>query len=47
MYPYPYYSNLPISNLKQYTRLKDYGPKPFVINIEEVTKQNNNFRTAL
>lgn len=28
-------------------RLKDYGPEPFVINIEEATKQNNNFRTAL
>lgn len=27
--------------------LKDYGPKPFVINIEYATKQNNNFRTAL
>lgn len=27
--------------------LKDYGPKPFVINIEEATKQNNNYRTAL
>lgn len=28
-------------------RLKDYGPYPFVINIEEATKQNNTFRTAL
>jgi mannose-6-phosphate isomerase-like protein (cupin superfamily) len=27
--------------------LKDYGPNPFVVNIEEVTKQNNTFRTAL
>lgn len=27
--------------------LKDYGPNPFVVNIEEVTKQNNNFRLAL
>jgi len=27
--------------------LIDYGPKPFVINIDEVTKQNNTFRTAL
>lgn len=27
--------------------LKDYGPEPFVINIEEATKQNNNFRIAL
>lgn len=27
--------------------LKDYGSKPFVVNIEEVTKQNNTYRTAL
>lgn len=27
--------------------LKDYGPVPFVINIEEATRQNNTFRTAL
>lgn len=29
------------------TDLKDYGPKPFVINIDEATKENNTFRTAL
>lgn len=28
-------------------RLKDYGPEPFVVDINEVTKQNNTFRTAL
>lgn len=27
--------------------LRDYGPQPFTINIDEATKQNNNFRTAL
>ncbi|MGK0464865.1 MAG: mannose-6-phosphate isomerase-like protein (cupin superfamily) [Clostridium sp.] len=27
--------------------LKDYGPEPFVINIEEATNQNNTYRTAL
>ena len=27
--------------------LKDNGPKPFVININEATKQNNSYRTAL
>ena len=27
--------------------LKDYGPEPFVINIETATTQNNTFRTAL
>ncbi|WP_422717872.1 cupin domain-containing protein [Gottschalkia purinilytica] len=32
---------------RQFIKLKDYGPKPFVVNIEEATKQNNTFRTAL
>ncbi|WP_097019507.1 cupin domain-containing protein [Orenia metallireducens] len=32
---------------KQVTKLKDYGPCPFVVNIEEATKQNNYFRLAL
>ena len=27
--------------------LKDYGPQPFTVNINEVSKQNNTFRTAL
>lgn len=27
--------------------LKDYGPRPFVVNIEEATVQNDDFRTAL
>jgi mannose-6-phosphate isomerase-like protein (cupin superfamily) len=27
--------------------LKDYGPEPFVVNIDEATLQNENFRTAL
>lgn len=27
--------------------LKDYGPKPFVTNIDKVTQQNRNYRTAL
>lgn len=27
--------------------IRDYGPEPFVININEATMQNNNFRTAL
>ena len=26
---------------------RDHGPEPFVINIEEATRQNNTFRTAL
>lgn len=28
-------------------QLKDYGPNPFVINIEEATDENSTFRTAL
>lgn len=35
--------NLKSTNIE----LKDYGPSPFVVNIEKVTKQNDNFRTAL
>jgi len=27
--------------------LKDYGPNPFVVDIEKAAMQNNNFRTAL
>lgn len=27
--------------------LKDYGPRPLVLNIEKAVKQNNTFRTAL
>ncbi|QEK13583.1 cupin domain-containing protein [Crassaminicella thermophila] len=49
-YPYPYWVNTPIYNpylWKQFIKLKDYGPKPFVVNIDEATKQNNYFRIAL
>ena len=27
--------------------IRDYGPEPFVVNIDEITKLNNTFRTAL
>ena len=30
-----------------FIELKDYGPNPFVVNIEKTAKQNKNFRTAL
>ena len=49
MYP-PMFPNMPIYNQKSnrpIPTLKDYGPNPFVINIEEATEQNNTFRTAL
>ncbi|WP_330695377.1 cupin domain-containing protein [Anaerotignum sp.] len=29
------------------TNITDYGPDPFVVNIDMVTKQNQNYRTAL
>jgi len=35
------------SNRYPVTELKDYGPEPFVINIERAAVQNNNYRTAL
>lgn len=53
-YQYPYgfnmqnFNPMPMSN--QYgnqIQLKDYGPAPFSVNIEQATKQNTNFRTAL
>ncbi len=50
MYPYPNWINSPNNNpnfSKQFTKLKDYGPNPFVVNIDEATKQNNTYRTAL
>lgn len=28
-------------------KLEDYGPQPYVVNINEASKQNNTFRTAL
>ncbi len=30
-----------------FQQLKDYGPYPFAVNIEKVTENNSNFRTAL
>lgn len=49
MKPCPYCTNQPIynSNFSNEPKLKDYGPKPFAVNIEEATKQNDTFRTAL
>ncbi|WP_099192315.1 cupin domain-containing protein [Tepidibacter mesophilus] len=48
--PYNYYFKTPMYNSnvsKQFTKLKDYGPEPFVVNIDEATKRNNTYRTAL
>jgi mannose-6-phosphate isomerase-like protein (cupin superfamily) len=35
------------SNMNGKIELKDYGRKPFVVDINEATKQNNTFRTAI
>jgi mannose-6-phosphate isomerase-like protein (cupin superfamily) len=44
-YPHEYYGNYgyPLGD-RQFT---DQGPNPYVVDIEEATKRNNNFRTAL
>lgn len=34
-------------NDDSFIELQDYGPDPFVVNIEDATKQNNYYRTAL
>ncbi|MCP8971342.1 cupin domain-containing protein [Ectobacillus ponti] len=58
-HPNPYYAYMPIYNDMRHpvqqmssaamgqSGLKDYGPDPFVIDINEATKQNNTYRTAL
>lgn len=48
--PHPYRDNMIAddTNLRgRFTRFDDYGPRPFVVDIEEVTETNNTFRTAL
>jgi len=47
---YPHWMNQLAYNpdiWRNFIELKDYGPEPFAIDIEEATKQNNNFRIAL
>lgn len=52
-YACPYFSRMSMNDedfsreLYRPIQLKDYGPQPYVVNINEATKQNNNFRTAL
>jgi mannose-6-phosphate isomerase-like protein (cupin superfamily) len=50
LYPNPYldYASMYNQDLSRSPLvLRDYGSEPFVFNIEEATKQNNNYRTAL
>jgi len=47
-YPYQAFpQGTDISNNVENILLKDYGPKPYVVNINEATLQNNTYRTAL
>jgi mannose-6-phosphate isomerase-like protein (cupin superfamily) len=46
-YSYPQYVNQPMYQQMPHQQWKDSGPNPFVINIEQATLANNNFRTAL
>jgi mannose-6-phosphate isomerase-like protein (cupin superfamily) len=49
-YSYPGWANPPVYNpdpWNNYIPLRDYGPNPYVVNIEDATLQNNNFRLAL
>ncbi len=55
-YPYPNWVPPPIYDRRlenrplfrsQYVNSRDYGPEPFVIDIDEATKENDTFRTAL
>jgi mannose-6-phosphate isomerase-like protein (cupin superfamily) len=53
-YPCPYYANTPtccpmhqFPYLPMRTELRDYGPEPFVVNINSAAKQNSTYRTAL
>ncbi|MGZ9869909.1 cupin domain-containing protein [Priestia endophytica] len=41
------YSNINENFYYRNRELKDYGPNPFVININRATQQNNTYRTAL
>lgn len=50
MNPYGFLGLPPVYNQnfkRPIPQLKDYGPNPFVIDIEEATNENNTFRTAL
>lgn len=45
-YPYPMGVNVSMFNPESVI-FEDYGPEPYVVNINEATKQNNAFRRAL
>ena len=43
----PYCGSMPIYQCPYSANMQDYGPNPFVVDIEKATKKNNNFRIAL
>jgi mannose-6-phosphate isomerase-like protein (cupin superfamily) len=48
--PHPYCGNPPMylpDSPKKLIKLEDYGPEPYVVNIEDATLQNTTYRTAL
>lgn len=50
MYPQTSWGSAQIYNSnfdRPFIRLKDSGPNPFVVNIDDATEQNNTFRTVL
>lgn len=49
-YKYHRYNGFPPSynnTRRPYNRLMDYGPQPYVVNIDKATRMNDTFRTAL
>jgi mannose-6-phosphate isomerase-like protein (cupin superfamily) len=46
-YSYPVQWSPPWSPAQSQPSIRDYGPQPFVVNIDQAAKQNNTFRTAL
>lgn len=48
-YPYPEWHSAPMGNpvYRRQANRRDFGPEPFVVDIEAATLQNNNFRTVL
>ncbi|MCT4542801.1 MAG: cupin domain-containing protein [Vallitalea sp.] len=50
-YPSPYWVNKQMYNSeirrRPFTKFMDYGPEPYVIDIDEATRENNTFRSAI
>lgn len=46
-YTYNLNNSVQDNQQEDFTKIKDYGPKPFVVNIDDLTRENDTFRTAL